>query len=464
MNRGSAATPIVFRLALALNLLVAGWGSGSVASQTGTVFIYLETPTSFAASNELSLAELTIAAGNQATRLEPVLRRFSTTDLAGRQVLLASAELAPAFYDSITVILGSAVIQSGVATVKPRVPPGGQKLPVQIDLRAAEAVVVSLVWQPGSAPAAGTAYRADLQVAQHPVPQLGSLAFVTDQGSECVMVIDRLAGRVAAAVKVGRAPRGMAYDSRFQKLYVAESDGIAVIDAQTLRRERLVPLSFGDEPERLALSPDERTLYVLNPGSRSLAALATGSMQEKNRVSVGDGPRSLAVDPVGGDVYVACEYEGEVQAFSANDLRPLAGLQQVTSPLEVAFAPKSREMFVTSRTQNRLQGFDLAAGSRPGSQSLCGVAGYLAYSLRSRQLLVSIPACREIAVLRPNDGFEFAPLSTTDRPGYLAFDPSYRQLLVLLPDTNSLAILESGRGAVACHLELSGRPYAVLAP
>jgi YVTN family beta-propeller protein len=354
----------------------------------------------------------------------------------------------------------------GEALVEPPAQGGGYFVALDVHLVAGEATTINLVWRPGSVPTAGNPYQMNWQVAHFPKPPLGSLVFVTERETGSVMIIDRPGGRVVDAITVGENPGGMAYSAQRQKLYVAVSgaDGLGVVDGMTLRLERLVPLNFGDEPDRLALSPDESVLYVLNEGSRSLAAIATRSMQEQFRTTVGDGPRSLAVDPRTGYIYVACEYEGEVQVFNPAGLTPLSSLLLTAAPVEVVIAETSRELFVASSSQNRIHGQNLDDGRELGASSLCGPARFLIYNPRSAQLLAAMPSCAEIAVLRPANGLEFAPFSLLGTPGQMALDTGHRQLLIIFGQTATLGIYDANRGSLVNVVELGGRPHAVIAP
>lgn len=436
------------------------------AQNSSTLFIYLEVPANYSPPSEMILSELTLKGADEAISVVPLRRHLVAGELAGTQVLLARTSIAAGYYDTLTIELGSVTTQAGVATVEPRIQPRGYPVFVDANLRENEATVVDLIWQPTAAPLEDRPYSLSIGSEHRVVPPLGSLAFVTERESGAVMVIDRLAGRVVDACLAGTDPRGMAYSSLSQKLYVAVAgeDGIGVIDGMTLRLERIVPLNFGDTPGRLALSPDQSTLYVLNEGSRTLTSIATRSMQENGRTAVGAGPRSLAVDPDNGYIYVACEHEGEVQVFSPPGLMQLSSLMVTAAPTEVVIAEFPRQVFVASSSQNRIFGFDLEGGGDPGSLTLCGPAQFLVYNPRSRQLFASVHDCREIAVLRPADGLEFAPLPMPSPPSQLAFDPGHRKLIVILDQMASLAIFDANRGTQESRIELGGKPYAVVAP
>jgi YVTN family beta-propeller protein len=113
-------------------------------------------------------------------------------------------------------------------------------------------------------------------------------AYVSSQRDDEVVVLGLLpAPAVQARIHVGRQPNRMILDRQQRRLFVANgsSDTVSVIDT---RRDRVVetfgvtaPRSVfhnsrgftGANPNSLALSPDERTLYVTDGGTNAIAVV-----------------------------------------------------------------------------------------------------------------------------------------------------------------------------------------------
>ena len=305
-----------------------------------------------------------------------------------------------------------------------------------------------------------------LEARVEPLPPLGSLALVTRSDLGALLAVDRVAGRVVHVQRLGDDPRDLVYSPLRQKIFVALAgeDALMVVDALSLRPERMVHLQFGDEPDRLALAHDGATLHVLNVGSRSLVTLNAWSLQERTRVAVGEGPRALHVDSRSGQVYVACEDEGQVQVVDPEQGRVVATHTGVSAPSAVIFDPSQRRLYIASASQYRLFAFDLQEGTDLGSQSLCGPAMDLAFQPRSRQVFASMPGCRQVAVLQPDAGLEFSPLKLPYRPGRLVFDTDYSQFLVTAPEAGILILGDPHRGRIDALVEVGGTPTAVVAP
>lgn len=116
-------------------------------------------------------------------------------------------------------------------------------------------------------------------------PSAGTPALVDERGvaaSGTVSFIDVAAGKVVAEIAVGLSPCGLALSADEKTLYVASanSDEVAFIDvagrkvSETLVVRPDPALPFGSMPNGLSLSPDRRSLLVSLAGNNAVAVVA----------------------------------------------------------------------------------------------------------------------------------------------------------------------------------------------
>jgi YVTN family beta-propeller protein len=149
-------------------------------------------------------------------------------------------------------------------------------------------------------------------------------AFVASQRDREVVEVDLAAGSVVRRIPVGAQPTSLVANRAGTRLYVANagSDTVSVVDVATGREivamptiapPGLVPPGVaalrGSNPNGLALSPDERTLYVTNGGHSSLAVVALdqggGGGRVVGLVPTGFYPHAVSVSHDGRWLYVA---------------------------------------------------------------------------------------------------------------------------------------------------------------
>lgn len=147
-----------------------------------------------------------------------------------------------------------------------------------------------------------------------------SRAFVTSERAGEVVEVDVDARRVVRRIAVGAQPGAIVANRAGTRLYVANagSDTVSVVDIAAGRDVATIPTAAppetvapslralrGASPDALALSPDERTLYVANGGSSTLAVVSLDAARVVGLVPTGFYPTSVAVSRDGRWIYVA---------------------------------------------------------------------------------------------------------------------------------------------------------------
>jgi YVTN family beta-propeller protein len=131
------------------------------------------------------------------------------------------------------------------------------------------------------------------------------LAYVSCQRDREVAEVDLAAGRVVRRIPVGGSPAKMTLNREHSRLFVANanSDTVSVValpeGAVVSQLRTSGPIARGDgllggNPNDVALSPDERTLYVTNGGNNSLALFALSDFDRGAKGATKGAPSGLA--------------------------------------------------------------------------------------------------------------------------------------------------------------------------
>ena len=101
-----------------------------------------------------------------------------------------------------------------------------------------------------------------LSILLSPQAHAATLAFITNQGDNSVSVVDIVQHRLLKNIAVGKAPVGVVSAVKRGLVYISnvDSQDISVIDVQQLRV--IDHIAVGGSPVGLALSPDEKQLFV----------------------------------------------------------------------------------------------------------------------------------------------------------------------------------------------------------
>jgi len=134
----------------------------------------------------------------------------------------------------------------------------------------------------------------------------GARLYVSTRAGGTVLEVDTAHHRVMRTFKLGGQPQGLAVSRDGLTLYVAnEHHGLDVVSLPT--GQRTGALNLGAGGVSLALSPDEREVYVGLVSGGSVAVLDRHSLKVRATLPTGGRPRGMAFDPSGRVVVIANE-------------------------------------------------------------------------------------------------------------------------------------------------------------
>jgi YVTN family beta-propeller protein len=255
-------------------------------------------------------------------------------------------------------------------------------------------------------------------------------AYVTNQGSHDVSVIDLALQKVIATVPVGRSPAGVVASSRVGRVFVSNPDSktISVID---MRTQRVVQtLAAGDGPVGIDAAPDGSRIYAADwfrdrllvfasvnaDPSAGLAALSRYVLVAS--IEVGKAPAGVAASDRAGTVFVAERDDDSVALVDVNTQRVRVRAQVGKHPFALLFdAPRQRlyALNVLSDDVTVLDTSDpsrldviatLQVGKAPYGAALAA-EGTLLYVTNQHDDTVSVIDAASLTLLRTLTGFSY---------------------------------------------------------
>jgi DNA-binding beta-propeller fold protein YncE len=269
---------------------------------------------------------------------------------------------------------------------------------------------------------------------------------------------------VVDVLMADRRPRGMAYSRFSQELFVASAGDhtIMVLDVTTRQVLRRMRLNLDDDPTRLCLSPDEQHLYVLNPGSNSMAIFDASSFEEVGRVSLGLQASGLDVDPSSGWVYITNEYSDNISIYDPQRDDIVTSIPAGNLPTELVLITPDDLLCVASSGQRNITILSSSTGNVQASYGLCAAATGLAYDRIQGVVYASAGECREISAFRPATALSTGDIALSGNPGLLWIDEENRKLYVCLPEDNRVAIVNLTGRQMASTADTGYKPYMAI--
>jgi YVTN family beta-propeller protein len=202
----------------------------------------------------------------------------------------------------------------------------------------------------------------------------------------------------------------------------------------------------------IVLSRDQKLLWVVNPGGDNVTVIDTGRSRVIARIRVGDEPEGVAVDPNNRYAYVANTADGTVTVIRISNDNPRNFRASVArnignngtfltgaEPWNIVTSTDGRRVYVANSSQDTITVIDATRKSRRGRPTSPKVIGYV--ELRGSRC-------------SPNEDFHFQPrglaVSNNSRRLFVTSFFSFQRQGVQQVD-------DQGREGVVCRLNVSSR-------
>ena len=186
-------------------------------------------------------------------------------------------------------------------------------------------------------------------------------AFVVNEGSETISVIDTATNKVIATIDAGEKPAGIAITPDGKKAYVSQYLNNSIMEIDITNYEIVTQsIPVGERPTELAITPDSSEVYVSNSGSGTVSVINTEQKVETHEIFVGPGPGEIAITPDGSRAYVVHQDENAVSCISIENKNVFPSKIPVgTEPQEIAVTPDGRQAYVPNFGSNNVSVIDV---------------------------------------------------------------------------------------------------------
>jgi YVTN family beta-propeller protein len=429
--------------------------------QEGEVYVYLQPLPPEARRLELSVES--VAARRADGTVWPLAAPSGERDRPDPrgQRLLAWGRLAPGSYSGLAVRFRSATLDHADGKMQLLVPPEGiaVELPFAVERRRTSALWLSL--DRGRAFQSGAAFVPSLSAAPPPTLVPGLAAYATSPEAGTLTVLDRHSRQVAAVVHLGGEPQGVALSEAVLRAYVAlaAEDAVAVVDLSSYAVLSRIRLRAGDRPREVALTPDGRTLLVVNQGSSTLSFVDAVAEVELERVPVGRDPVSLLLDRAGRNAYVCSRMASSVSVVNAATRSVAATLATEGSPSAVALNRSEDRLYVLQALSPYLSVHSARDLSLLRRVPIGLGAGAARVDPRTDLLWVGRADAGILEAYEPSLLISVAAVSLPAGVAYQTIDDSENLLLVAVPGREGVVGVDLTARRAVSLAETAGPPF-----
>ena len=195
----------------------------------------------------------------------------------------------------------------------------------------------------------------------------GLCAYITNFSTDTVSVIDTTTNTVIATVTVGSRPWGVAISPNGARAYIAnsQSNSVSVIDIGTNTVIATISLGSGTGAWAIAVSPDGTKVYVTNTVADSVSVIdsATNTVSTTITSGIGTTPASIALTPDGSMAYVGNANSGTVSVIDTATNTTSTTITVGNNPLGIAITPDGNTTYVTNQLSDNVSVIDIATNT-----------------------------------------------------------------------------------------------------
>ena len=429
--------------------------------EEGEVYLYLEPFPQEAERLRFTIdAVFAVSSDGREFPLTGPLHELRASDVQ-RQKLLASGRLPPGSYTGFSFKINKAVLKTEEGEANLLVPETAVKNDFPFSVIRRRAYVISTTFKYAESVSGGFSFSPvfSMIIPARPIPSL--TGYVTNSGSNNIMVFDKKLNKVLSIIVTGRGPAGMAVDQRQGRVYVALSgdDAIELVDVLSGEPINRLRLNTGDRPQELALTPDGKTLLVANKGTNTVSFVDPVSLVQLNRINVGREPNSVSIHPNGMRAFVFNALSNTVSVIDIPNKAIITTITTDPALLRGQFNRAGNKLYVIHEWSTYLTAIDPSGLSvlkrypvRMGMVSIkVDLQADLVYMGRRRDTAVEV-----------YDPFLFAMVDSIDTGAgitYMTIDGDENNLYMVNPDMKSLMVSRLVRKGVFSEMDVGESPY-----
>jgi YVTN family beta-propeller protein len=188
----------------------------------------------------------------------------------------------------------------------------------------------------------------------------GQFAYVADNGTASVSMINTSSDVVTAISGLGSKPYGVALTPNGSTLYVTNAGGTTVNAISTTSNAVIATITVGSNPSGVAVSPNGAFVYVTNTSSNTVSVITTNANTVADTINSGfNAPLGVQFTPDGSHAYVAnASSSDSVSVITVATNIVTSSISVGASPTGVAVSPDGSAVYVTNENSNTVSVID----------------------------------------------------------------------------------------------------------
>ncbi|MGB9926845.1 MAG: PKD domain-containing protein [Methanosarcina sp.] len=289
-----------------------------------------------------------------------------------------------------------------------------------------------------------------------------SFAYIANEESNNISVIDTGTNRVTATIPVGSNPAATAINPDGTKLYAvnSHSNNVSVIDTATNTVSATVPV--GNSPQGIIISPNGKRVYVTNLVSNSISIINTLTNTVISTVNTGKSPSGIAVSSDGKKIYVTNYGDKTVSIIDSAKRTVINKIQVGKGPREIVISPDGTKAYVTDSDGKSVHIIDTAKNIVTTTIKVEGTPSGIAVTPDGKKIYVTSNAeiFSTISAIEASSNEVVTTIPVGPNPMGVAVAPDGKKAYVAINSCNTIAVIDTATDTVTATMFVGKSPYA----
>ena len=239
------------------------------------------------------------------------------------------------------------------------------------------------------------------------------------------------------------------------------SNDVSVINVATNTVVATIPV--GDSPIGVAISPDGTKVYVTNNFSNFVTVINTATNSVIGTINVGDYPSGIAVSPDGSQIYVTYIYSNFISIFNTISNALTATVAVGVSPIGVIVSPDGTKAYVTNSNSDSLSVISTSTNSILATIAVGDTPVGVCNSMDGTLVYVANQISDNVSVINTNTNTVTATINVGDSP--VGICTSSDGTLVYVSNRNSanVSVISTATNTVIATIPVGLSPFGISA-
>ncbi|HLK84062.1 MAG TPA: YVTN family beta-propeller repeat protein [Xanthobacteraceae bacterium] len=294
-------------------------------------------------------------------------------------------------------------------------------------------------------------------------------AYVSNEKSNTISIIDTAERKVVGTIKVGQRPRGIAItrDQKYVLVAVGDDDTIQMIDTATNKVVDTLP--SGPDPELFTDDPSGRLLYVANENDNTVTIIDIERRTRLGDVEVGVEPEGMGLSPDGKILVNTSETTNMAHFIDTATRKIVANVLVDSRPRFAQFKDDGSELWVSSEIGGTVSIID------PVKHAVKGKINFAIPGMRQEAIqpvgiaithdgktgFVALGPANRIAVIDGATHQVQKYLLVGQRVWHMAFTPDEKYLLTTNGVSNDVSVIDVAALKVIDTIQVGELPWGV---